>query len=133
MSNENLCVGARADSGEHTCKLLLRPVGNIPGGLWSWRIYVDGNVHARGPGSRRKDPVHWYASLLSGVHRLVVRDANIQSPSRSESNTLNFTIHRQQELLVDVSFTKGQIHLELAPESVTGGANDSLNLDGPPS
>lgn len=67
MNKDKLCVGARAAMGDHTCTFLLRPVGEIPGGLWSWLVYVDGNVHAGGPGSKRKDPIHWYATLLEGL------------------------------------------------------------------
>jgi len=52
MVNDNVSVGARALLGEHVCQLMLRPTGEIPGGLWSWRVYVDGNVQSRGPGSK---------------------------------------------------------------------------------
>lgn len=72
----------------NTCMLWLRPVGEVPGGLWSWRVYVDGNVHARGPGSKRRDPVHWYATLSQGNHRLVVRDSETNNVNCKESNTL---------------------------------------------
>lgn len=112
MSNDNLSVGARAELGEHTCSLLLRPEGEIPGGLWSWWVYVDGNVHSRGPGSMRADPVHWYASLCSGPHRLVVRGAP-QHPDRIQSNTLEFIVERQSEILVDVSFMNEGMQLSL--------------------
>lgn len=115
MSNDSLSVGARAEQGEHTCSLLLRPVGDIPGGLWSWWVYVDGNVHSRGPGSLRKDPIHWYASLLSGPHRLVVRAAP-QSQNRIESNTLQFVVERQSEVLVHVSYSNETVQIRLAQE-----------------
>lgn len=124
MSDDSLSVGARAELGEHICSLLLRPVGDIPGGLWSWWVYVDGNVHSRGPGSLRKDAVHWYASLLAGPHRVVVRAAP-QSPNRMESNTLQFSVERQTEILVDVSYTKEGIQLSLAREA-EGMANRSV-------
>lgn len=112
MINTNLSVGSRAALGEHICKLLLRPVGDIPGGLWSWWVYVDGNVHARGPGSLRKDPTHWYGSLCSGRHRLVVRGAR-ESPNRVESNVLEFIVERQPEIVVDISFVNGAMLLSL--------------------
>jgi len=48
MSNEHLSIGARAALGEHVCRLLLRPVGDIPGGLWSWSVYVDAGITGTG-------------------------------------------------------------------------------------
>ena len=81
--------------------------------MWSWRVYVDGNVHARGPGSKRGDPEHWYATLLPGAHRLVLRDAETNEPSRKESNTLHFTVDKQSEILVDVVATGDTIRLQL--------------------
>lgn len=108
----NLSVGARAAAGEHTCKLLLRPVGEIPGGLWSWWIYVDGNVHSRGPGSLRKDAVHWYASLCAGPHRLVIRN-DPKSAKRVESNVLEFRVEQQAEIVIDVSFENEAPRLSL--------------------
>jgi hypothetical protein len=116
MNNDSLSVGARAELGEHICSLVLRPVGDIPGGLWSWWVYLDGNVHWRGPGSLRKDAVHWYASLLSGPHRLVVRSSP-QSQNRMESNTLQFIVERQTKILVDVSYSEERVQLSLAQES----------------
>lgn len=112
MSNDHLSVGARIASGEHSCRLLLRPRGDIPGGLWSWWVYVDGNVRSRGPGSLRRDPVHWYASLLPGPHRLVIRSAP-RTEHRLESNTVQFVVDRQAEIVVDVSYSDGEIRLTL--------------------
>ena len=100
--------------GDHTCALLLRPIGEIPGELWSWLVYVDGNVHAGGPGSKRKDPIHSYATLLQGTHRLAVRDSKTNNPNCKESNTLHFTVGSQTEILVDVSFINGEINLEFS-------------------
>ncbi len=114
MYKDKLCVGARAAMGDHTCALMLRPIGEIPGGLWSWLVYVDGNVHARGPGSKRKDPRHWHATLLQGDHRLVVRDSKTNNPNCKESNTLHFTVGSQTEIVVDVSFMNGEINLALS-------------------
>ena len=102
--------------GDHICQLMLRPVGDIPRGLWSWRVYLDGNVISRGPGSKRKDPVHWYATLLLGEHRLVVRDSRTNNPSCKESNTLYFTVSNQTEIVVDVSFVNGGINLDYQSE-----------------
>lgn len=98
----------------NTCTLWLRPIGEIPGGLWSWRVYVDGNVHARGPGSKRKDPMHWYATLSQGNHRLVLRDSETNNVNCKESNTLYFTVENQPEILVDVSYVNGEINLEIS-------------------
>lgn len=116
MKKEMLCVGARSTLGEHTCQLMLRPKNDIPGGLWSWWVYVDGNVNARGPGSKRKDPVHWYTTLLAGEHRLVVRAPVDAQPNRAESNTLYFSVENQSEITVDVSFINDALHLEIASE-----------------
>lgn len=116
MNKEKQCAGTRVEMGEHTCALLLRPMGEIPGGLWSWRVYVDGDVHARGPGAKRKDAIHWYATLLPGAHRLVVRDSKTNNPNRKESNTLHFTVDTQTEMLVDVSFLNGEIILGFSSE-----------------
>lgn len=118
MKKENLCVGSRTEMGDHTCKFYLRPVGEIPGGLWSWNVYIDGNVHARGPGSGRKDPVHWYANLLPGAHRVVVREENTLGPTRAESNTLHFTVTDESEIFVDVSFVDGKIDLRTSTERI---------------
>lgn len=113
MSQDNLCVGAHAEQGEHTCMLLLRPTIGIPKGLWSWLVYVDGYIHARGPGSKRKDSEHWYAPLLSGEHRLVIRDSKTTNPNRKESNTLYFIIGSESEVLIDVSYVDDEMHLEI--------------------
>jgi hypothetical protein len=116
MKKEDLCIEARAEMGEHTCTLNLRPVGEIPGGLWSWSVYVDGNVHARGPGSHRKDPTHWYATLLAGTHCVVVRENNVLNSTRNESNTLQFTVTDQTEIVIDVLYANGEINLKLPTE-----------------
>jgi hypothetical protein len=106
--------------GEHVCRLLLRPRNEIPGGLWSWKIYVDGDVHGRGPGSNRKDETPWYASLLAGPHRLVVREPDVKRQERKESNTLHFTVQDQTEIVVDVSYKEGTMLLELSEERRNG-------------
>ena len=100
--------------GEDSCQLRLRPRNVIPGGLWSWSVYVDGNLHARGPGSTRKDPMPWYASLMAGLHRIVIREQRVGTPNRIESNTLHFTVGGQTEIIVDVSYHDGAIFLELS-------------------
>lgn len=63
----------------------------------------------------RSDPVHWYATLLSGPHRLVIRGAP-QDPDRMESNTLRFIVERQAAIVVDVSYTHQGIHVSLAEQ-----------------
>ena len=103
---ERLSVGARSLMGEHTCQLRLRPRNEIPGELWSWNVYVDGNLHTRGPGSTRKDSMPWYASLLAGPHRIVIRERQVATTSRIESNTLHFTVSGQAEIIVD--FVRGR-------------------------
>lgn len=75
---------------------------------------MDGNLHARGPGSTRKDPMPWYASLLAGPHRIVIREQRVRTPNRIESNTLHFTVGGQTEIIVDVSYNDGAIFLELS-------------------
>ena len=114
MNKDKLCVAARAEMGERTCQLWLRPVGEIPGGLWSWRVYVDGNVHSRGPGSTRRDPEHWYATIFPGEHRLVVRDSKINNLDMKESNTLHFTVEAQSDIFVDITLVNGEINLALS-------------------
>lgn len=113
--NERLSVGARSLMGEDSCQLRLRPRNVIPGELWSWSVYVDGNVHARGPGSTRKDPMPWYGSLMAGPHRIVIRERRVGTTNRIESNTLHFTVGGQTEIVVDVWYKDGTILLELPP------------------
>ncbi len=108
----NLCTGARVLMGEHGCELHLRPQ-NIPNGLWSWRVYIDGNVHNRGPGSTRKDPLHYYALLLPGVHRIVVRDSKTNNPNVKESNTLCFRVERESEIIINIKYVDNEVLLEL--------------------
>ena len=100
--------------GDHYCYLFLRAVSPIPRGLWSWKVYVDGNVEVRGPGSTRKDSRHWYGLLFDGLHRVVIREIDVAKPGRIESNTLHFTISGQAELMVDVHYENGEIRLALS-------------------
>ena len=129
MNKDSLCVGARAAMGEHTCALWLRPVGEIPGGLWSWSVYVDGDIHSRGPGSKRKDLKHWYASLLPGAHRLIVRESDTNNPNTKESNALHFTVEKQTDIQVDVSFISGEINLVISSGKEQAVANHGFNPD----
>ena len=99
-NSDTRSIGERIDAGESVCRLHLRVVGEISGGLWSWRVYVDGNVHGRGPGSTRKDPLPWYASLLAGPHRVVLRKGEGAAPV--ESNTLEFVVDGQSVIVVEV-------------------------------
>lgn len=108
---DNRCVGAR---DEHKCRLLLRDDGHIPGGIWSWKVYVDGNIRNRGPGSTRKEPLKWYDTLLNGNHRVVIRQWDHTALNRIESNTLQLLIENQHEVIVDVAFVDGRIILTLA-------------------
>lgn len=79
MDKSKLSVGVRAAMDEHVCQLYLRVDGDLPRGLWAWNVYVDGNVHRRGPGSTRRDPQAWYASLEPGEHRVVLRGPDSRS------------------------------------------------------
>jgi len=115
MSNARLSPGARALAGERLCQLHLRPVGDIPGGLWSWRVYVDGNVHGRGPGSTRKDAMPWYASLEDGAHRVVLRHG--RGADSVESNTLEFLVRGETSIVIEVSPCPSGVVLSLAPET----------------
>jgi hypothetical protein len=117
MTDENLSISARAEMGEPVCQLYLRPSAEIPGGLWSWRTYVNGSIHARGPGSTRRDILHWYGTLLRGPYRIVLREPDVSKPDRVESNTLMFRVDAQPEITIDVSYRHGAMLLELAPES----------------
>ncbi|WP_431095679.1 hypothetical protein [Polaromonas aquatica] len=114
MTADNLCNAALAERGEHLCKLMLREDGNIPGELWSWSVYIDGNSHRRGPGSTRSDPLKWYATLPKGEHRVVVREEDPTKKHRQESNTLYFIVELQQELVINVAFNEGEVVLSLA-------------------
>lgn len=100
MERSLLSPGARAALGADLCQLYLQPIGEISGGLWSWRVYVDGNLHARGPGSTRKDPMPWYASLPTGPHRVVLRKGH--GPATFESNTVEFVVDGQPWVLIEV-------------------------------
>jgi len=114
VTTDNLCIGALAERGDPLCKLMLREDGNVPGELWSWSVYVDGNLHRRGPGSTRKDSLKWYATLPEGEHRIVIREADLASQDRKESNTLHFVVKDQPELVVEVGFREGAVILALA-------------------
>ena len=93
---------------------MLRDDVEIPGELWSWSVYVDGNIHHRGPGSTRTDPLKWYATLPIGEHRIVIRESDNAKPDRQESNTLHFVVEDQSELVIDVAFREGFVVLALA-------------------
>jgi hypothetical protein len=114
MNKGKLCASARIEMGEHASNLWLRPVGSIPEGLWSWRVYINGNVYHRGPGSKRKDPEHWYGVLFPGEYRLVVRDSTTNNPDMKGSKTLCFTVEAQLDIFVDVAFVNGEINLALS-------------------
>jgi hypothetical protein len=109
VTTDNLCIRALADRGDHLCELLLRDDGSIPGGLWTWKVYVDGDVRARGPGSTRKDALKWYATHPRGEHRIVIRETDHTKPDRRESNTLYFVAEAQVEIVLDVTFRDGAV------------------------
>lgn len=114
LNSQNLCVATLAERGDHLCQLKLREDGHIPDGLWSWNVYINGNVHRRGPGSTRKDPLKWYATLPRGEHRIVIREADSSKSDRRESNTLFFVIEEQLEILINVSCREGEIVLSVS-------------------
>ena len=114
MTNDNLCIGALAERGDHLCHLMLCEDGQIPGELWSWSVYVNGNSHRRGPGSTRRDPLKWYATLPKGEHRIVIREADPTRRDRKESNTLHFVVKDQLEIVINVVFSEGSIVLALS-------------------
>lgn len=118
MKHPQVCVGARAELGEHFCQLHLQAMGEIEGGLWSWRVYVDGNIHGRGPGSTGKDPLPWYGSLPVGLHRLVLRKRN--GASLAESNVLEFEVSDETVLIVQVHQVGA--HIALSIPTSAGGA-----------
>lgn len=91
----------------HECFLLLKDDGSLPGGIWQWEVYVDGNVHSRGPGSTRKDPLKYYALLAPGIHRIVIREPDHTKSNRIESNTLSFSVDTQAEIIISVTFRNG--------------------------
>ena len=113
MNPHSPSIATRAARGEHLCQILLRDDENIPGKLWSWAVYVNGDVHARGPGSTRKHPLKWYATLPTGSHRIVVRERDHTKTDRHESNTLHFVVSSQSQLVITVSYLEGRIVLSL--------------------
>ena len=114
MKDVEPCIGARVALGEPACQLRLHPIDGIDGGLGSWRVYVDGNVHGRGPGSTRKDPLPWHATLLAGPHRLVLRKG--QGANALESNTLHFVTADANTLVVEVRPQGDSVFLAIAPQ-----------------
>ena len=92
---------------------MLRDDGSLPGGIWQWKVYVDGNIHNRGPGSTRKDLLKFYALLALGSHRIVIREADHTKPSRIESNTLSFSVDTQAEIIICVAFRNGKPEITL--------------------
>lgn len=97
----------------HECFLLLQEDGSLPGGIWQWKVYVDGSVHNRGPGSTRKDPLKYYALLTPGTHRVVIREPDHTKTSRIESNTLSFSVDTQTEIIISVTFRNGTPEIAL--------------------
>jgi hypothetical protein len=103
------CIGARALADEHVCRFFPRVEG-AGLALWEWRVYIDGNLHARSPGSTRKDPFPLYGVLGSGAHTVVLRGP-VGSTSPVESNTLHFVIQSQSELVVVVELQRSGVPL----------------------
>lgn len=117
MDRNQQCPAARIASGEHACELQLRPHDGLPGGLWSWSVYVDGDVHARAPGCTRRDPQPLYALLFQGRHRVVVRRPFSPGAPVVESNTLTFDVDAQDVIVIDVLWRDDRPHLALASEA----------------
>ena len=124
MQKTQLSPDALAALVEHLCRLHLRPADEIPDGLWSWLVYIDGNRHARGPGSTRKDPSPWYALLAVGPHRIVLRKGS--GAAAVESNTLEFVVEHQSVLIVDVGYSPNGVVLSVS------AATDVAAQEAPP-
>jgi hypothetical protein len=114
LNERELCPAARTNAGEHACELHLSAHDDLPGGLWSWSVYVDGNVCRRGPGFTRKDPVPLYARLFKGPHRVVIRSPLAGGAPRVESNTLPFEVTEQDVVIINVFWRGERPHLELS-------------------
>lgn len=119
MTADNSCIAELAERGDHLCRLMLREE-KVPGELWSWSVYIDGNVHRRGPGSTRQDALKWYATLRQGAHRIVVREEDRAKKDRNESNTLHFVVEDELEIVVRAEFMDGAIVLSLEERQVPG-------------
>ena len=106
------------DDLDSLCELLIRADARdheaLPDGIWNWKLYVDGNVHPRGPGSTRRSELKLYGRLEEGTHRLVLREADTGKPGRLESNTLLIEIKGQPRVVVDARFENGRPSLCLA-------------------
>jgi hypothetical protein len=93
------------------CELYLQDDGSLPEGLWAYKVYVNGNVRGRAPGVTRRTPKKLYARLPAGNHRVVIRDYDHRKTDRAESNTLQFTVKEETEVVVQVSRIEGRLSL----------------------
>ncbi len=114
MKEEELCPTARIESGEHCCQLHLRPIAELPGNLWAWNVYVDGNIQQRASGYTRKHSEPCYVLLFKGEHRIVLREPEPNKVERIESNTLHFTVNEQNKIVVNVLYQNERPYLEFA-------------------
>jgi hypothetical protein len=114
VKDEELCPAARIESGEHFCQLHLRQITDLPGNLWSWNVYIDGNIEHRAPGYTRKHPEPCYAVLFKGEHRIVLREPEQNKLERIESNTLYFSVIEQSKIVVNVLYRNERPYLEFA-------------------
>lgn len=116
MKEDEFCPAARIESGEQYCKLYLRQISELPGSLWSWSVYLDGNIQHRAPGYSQNHPEPCYAILFEGEHKIVLREPEIKLTDRIESNTLCFTVDEQNKIVIVVKFQDGTPVIELARE-----------------
>jgi len=98
---------------ERPCSFYLVDDGHIPGGIWSWVVYIDGNISNRAPGFTRKSPKKLYAYLTKGEHRVVIREKDATKLGRMESNTLYLTVEDETELVVSVTYANTGIKIAL--------------------
>jgi hypothetical protein len=80
------------------------------GGIESYKIYIDGNIHRTG--SRFVDiaqPNSMYTRIAAGTHDIIIRDLHYQQIDRLESNKITVQLNDGEQVLIWASIDRGNL------------------------
>lgn len=94
--------------------LEINSVGGGDKGLSLLKIYIDGNVRSTPPRLRAQaSGIREVIPVEPGEHRLQVRDADVASFGRRESNVLQVRVQPGARICVSVRFNGPMLHIDI--------------------
>jgi hypothetical protein len=92
------------------CTLIVQGDIILIGGIESYKIYIDGNIHRTG--SRFVNivqPNSMCTRIAAGTHDIIIRDLHYQQIDRLESNKITVQLNDGEQVLIWASIDRGNL------------------------